>query len=61
MDALEAFEDLMRKHRIRGAMPEYFLRKLEAHDPSNPEYLDKLVDNDWQMFRAGYLACKEAR
>lgn len=58
MAALVAFEDTVRASPDRGVMPEYFLRKLASHDESNPEFLDKMVDHDWQTFRDGWIAAQ---
>lgn len=55
--ALLAFEDSVRAEDIRGLMPEYYLKKLRSHDAANPEFLDRMVDHDWQLFRKAWLAC----
>lgn len=57
MDALTAFENAVRADPVRGIMPDYFLKKLKSYDPANPEFLDRMVDHDWQIFRQGWLAC----
>ncbi len=56
MDALEHFEAMIRADELKGLIADFILRKLEAIDPTNPEYLDRGVDRDWQMFRKGFLA-----
>lgn len=58
MEARMAFEAFVALQPIRGVSPQLFLRKLETRDPSNPEYLDRAVDQEWQIFRAGFLAAR---
>jgi hypothetical protein len=58
--ALEAFEAMIRAEPIRGLIPEYVLKKLRSADPANPEFLDRMVDHDWQVFLKGWLAKGEA-
>ncbi|HEX8610198.1 MAG TPA: hypothetical protein VF800_02835 [Telluria sp.] len=54
--AIAAFEATVRNCPVRGLMPDLFLKKLISHDDANPEFLDKMVDHDWQVFRNGWLA-----
>lgn len=56
MTAIEAFENMVKDYPVYKVAPEYFLKKLESTDPLNPEFLDRVVDSQWQMFREGWLA-----
>lgn len=58
-NALLSFESMIRADSLRGILPAHYLKKLESKDQSNPEFLDRQVDHDWQMFRKGYLAAQE--
>ncbi len=58
--ALEAFEEMIRADPLRGLLPDIFLQKMtRSYDESNPEFMDKLVDHDWQMFLKGWTARSE--
>ncbi len=70
--ALEKFEEWFRskdhKDGIYGlpynengdTLADMRLKKLpNSYDEANPEYYDKGVDHDWQMFRNGWLAAQE--
>ena len=52
-----AFEKHIAEDPVRGIRPDYFLRKLISHDYVNPEYLDRLVDKEWAIWRESWQSC----
>jgi hypothetical protein len=54
---LAAFETYIRQDEIRQALPEYFLKKLEGYNQFNPEYMDRLVDGEWVIWRKSWISC----
>jgi len=58
MDAIQAFENMIKQCPTRGIAPDFFLKKIESIDAANPEFLYKDVDHEWQIFRAGWMAHK---
>jgi len=59
ISALNAFEESIRNDPERKLIAEHYLKKLESVDPDNPEFLNKLIDREWQVFLKGWNAAKE--
>ena len=57
--ALLAFEAMIRAEPLRGLLVEHasLLKKMSAFDENNPEFFDKDIDREWQIFLKGWLAC----
>lgn len=57
MSALQAFEALI-SVTYPAILADHYLQKMSAIDPENPEFFDKMIDGQWQMFRAGWMAAQ---
>lgn len=58
--ALSAFEASIRADSLMGPVADEMLKKLDSHDPHNPEFLYRVVDARWVQFRNGWIACEIA-
>ena len=57
---LIAFEEHIRSDPIMGIEPKHFLKKLESKDINNPEYVNRLIDDQWQVWLKAWASCVES-
>lgn len=57
---IQAFHDWVKSDEVRALIADHLLKTLTSHSSENPEFRDKVIDREWQIYLAGWQASRQA-